>query len=290
MRISNANIYQRLMQDLQQGQRSMVEAGRQVATGRRYETISANPVSGAAVMRADQAIRQIEQNRRSIASVRTRLDAQEAAVGQFGDLLARAKELAVSQGGANANATTRAMTAQEVQSLIDQAVGLGNLRIGSEHIFGGAATGSPPFDAAGTWLGSGSGRQAEISPGTVIDTVHTGRELLVDTGVISSLVELRDALLADDATAIQASIGSIDSAFDASQVKLAETGARLARLDLASASLDSAEDAHKAERSTHADISLDEAFTRMSASQQAMEAAMLASSKILSTSLMEYLR
>ncbi len=290
MRISNANIYQRLLHDLQQGQRGMVAAGRQVATGLRYESISENPISGAAILRADHGLRQVEQYRRSISSVRTRLDAQEAAVSQFGDLLSRGKELALSQGGSNASAATRAMTAQEVQTLIDQAIGLGNLKVGGEHIFGGAATGTHPFDADGNWLGSGTGRKAEIGAGTVVDTVHTGQELLIDTGVISSLVALRDSLLANDVDGIRASVGQMDSAFDATQVRLAETGARLARLDLAVQGHDAAEDAHKAERSSHADISVEEAFTKMSASQQAMEAALLASSKILSTSLMEYLR
>src|SRR5690606_29160782 len=110
---------------------------------------------------------------------------------------------------------------------------------------------------AGNWVGSGVGRKAEIAAGTVMDTTHTGEELLVDTGVLASLVALRDALLADDVDGVRASVAQIDSAFDASQVKLAETGARLARLDLAIQGHDSAEDAHRAERSSHADISVE---------------------------------
>ena len=289
MRITNSMMQERLLRNLQEQGAQYLRASDQVTTGLRNSRISDDPVAGSQVLASDTALRAVEQYRRSVTSVQSRQAAEETTLDQLGDLLSRAKELATAQGSSTGNATTRAATAVEVQSLIDQAISLGNLRFGSDYLFGGLATDAPPFQPNGTYVGTPTGRQAEVGDGILVDTVHSGEELLVTSGVLTSLTALRDALLANDPAAVRTSGGPLDTAFNATQITLTEVGARTRNLELTTGSLTALQTALDAKRSAAAEIPLEEAMLNFSAIQTAMRAAYEATSRILQTSLTEYL-
>jgi flagellar hook-associated protein 3 FlgL len=289
MRITNTLMQERLLRNLQGQGSQLLRASDQVATGLRNSKISDDPVAGAQILATDTALRAVEQYRRSVTSVQARQAAEETTLDQLGDLLSRAKELATGQGSSTANATTRAATAIEVQSLIDQAISLGNLRFGSDYLFGGLDVSAPPFQANGTYVGTPTGRQAEVGDGVLVDTVHSGEQLLVSSGVLTSLTALRDALQANDAVAVRASGTALDQAFDATQLTLTEVGARTRNLELTTGSLTALETALTAKRAAAAEIPLEEAMLRLATIQTAMQAAYQATTRILQTSLTEYL-
>lgn len=289
MRITNSVMQERLLRNLQEQGAQLLRASDQVTTGLRNSKISDDPIAGSQVLSADAALRAVEQYRRSVTSVQSRQAAEETTLDQVGDLLSRAKELATAQGSATGNAATRAAAAVEVQSLIDQAISLGNLRFGNDYLFGGFATDAPPFQPNGTYVGTPTGRQAEVGDGILVDTVHSGEELLVTSGVLSSLTALRDALTANNPAGVLASGGPLDTAFNATQVTLTEVGARTRNLELTTGSLTALQTALEGRRSAAAEIPLEEAMLHFSAVQTAMAAAYEATSRILRTSLTEYL-
>lgn len=290
MRVTNNMRQALVLRDLQTGLARLAEAQQQVATGKRFTRPSEDPVAASRVMRADRDLRGIAQYRRNSTAVRVRVDSEEAALNQLTDLLARAKELGVSQGSDTATPSSRAETAAELDRIIEQVVALGNTKVGSEYLFGGGETASPPFQADGTYLGNDIGRQAEIAAGYVIDTNHTGRQLLVSSGVVTSLAAMRDALRAGTATGVAATIGGVDAAFDQVQVLLAETGARSRQLDTAAENLTASESTLTTGQSADQGISVEEAATRMVSVQTALQAALTSTSQVISMSLVNYLR
>lgn len=289
MRITNTLMQDRLLRNLQSQGSQLLRASDQVSTGLRNSKLSDDPVAGAQILATDTALRAVEQYRRSVTSVQARQAAEETTLDQLGDLLSRAKELATGQGSSTANAATRAATAIEVQSLIDQAISLGNLRFGSDYLFGGLDVSAPPFQPNGTYVGTATGRQAEVGDGILVDTVHSGQQLLVNSGVLTSLTALRDALQANDAVAVRASGSALDQAFDATQLTLTEVGARTRNLELTTGSLTALETALTAKRAAAAEIPLEEAMLRLATVQTAMQAAYQATTRILQNSLTEYL-
>src|SRR5262245_33134049 len=137
MRITNSLLQQRVLQNLQTNLAKFASTQGQIASGKRFERMSEDPLGGNQVMTADRALRGIEQYRRNSAAARTRTDAEEAALNQLTDLLTRAKELAVQEGSASGTALTRASVKAEVDGIIEQVVQLGNTQVGSEYIFAG---------------------------------------------------------------------------------------------------------------------------------------------------------
>jgi len=290
MRVTNRLMYEQVLQQVQKHLSELSRAQEQTSSGFRNNRISDDPVAGAQVLRADRTLRAVSQYRRAVSAVRTRQDTAEASLDQVTDILTRAKELATGQAGSTANGQTRAAAAAEVDQLLQQAISLGNSRVGNEFIFGGTATGAPPFQPDGTYIGTLSSRQTEIASGQVVEMVPTGQALLVDTGVISALTNLRDRLNANDSTGITTSLGEVDSSMDGVQSRLAEVGSRSRSLDAAGTELNGLEDAATKARSDAADVPLEESATTLAAAQTALQAAILSGTKLLDSNLLSKYR
>jgi flagellar hook-associated protein 3 FlgL len=279
-------MYEQVLQQVQKHLSELSRAQEQTASGFRNTRISDDPVAGAQVLRADRTLRAVSQYRRAVSAVRTRQDTAEAALDQVTDIMTRAKELGTGQAGSTANGQTRAAAAAEVDQLLQQAISLGNSRVGNEFIFGGTATGVPPFQANGTYVGTAASRQTEVASGQVVEMVPTGQALFVDTGVITTLTNLRDRLLANDDAGIMTSLGEVDTSMDGVQSRLAEVGSRSRSLDAAGTELDGLEDAATKGRSDAADIPLEESSTTLAAAQTALQAAILSGTKLLQSNLL----
>lgn len=290
MRITSGIIQQQLLKHVRSGLARMEEAQRRVTTGLRFERASEDPGAAADVMRINQTLRAIDQQRRNGAAVRTRLDTQEAVLSQVTDLLTRAKELAVSEANGTATGQTRAAAAAEVSALFDQVVSLGNTRIGDEFVFGGNATAAPPFLADGTYVGDAGVRQVEIGDGQLVAAGDSGQTLLVASGVLTALAAVRDQLALNDQAGIQASIGTLDTAFGEVQTLLAGTGSRVRQLDVASQNADALESTLNLRRADRQEVNVEEAALDLYAAQTALEASYLAVSRVLDTTLTNYLR
>lgn len=290
MRVTDGHRHQTVLHRLADGQEAVFRANRQAATGQRHARLSDAPAIGRQVVGIDSALRALAQYQRNASAVRHRLEHEEAALQQVTDILARATELATGQAGSTANAATRAATAAEVSQLRQQVIQLGNLQVGGEFLFGGHATGAPPFLSTGAYIGTATSRQIELGAGQLTDTVHSGQQMLVDSGVLAALEALETALLADDAPGILASLAPLDGAFQGVQMLLAEVGGRDQALTLVSESLTARADSLMTRRSGLSDISLEEAVLNLSSAQTALEAAYLTTSRTLSLTLAEYLR
>lgn len=287
--MTNRMLQERVLRDLQAGLSSLAEAQREAATGRRVATMSDDPVAGVLVMQVDRNLRGLEQYRRNVTSVRTKLDAEEAALDQVGTLLSRARELGVEQATATATPQTRAAAAAEVDRILDQVISLANTRVGREFVFGGTATAAPPFQGT-TYVGNGTAQRAEISAGTLVDVNHPGDQVFVSSGVLGSLQALSTALKTGSGPAVGGTLQAVADAFDAVQVVLADTGARLRQLDVAGANMDALQSSYELQRSEAVEVPLEQAATRFLGLQNALQAALATASRVLNTSLAEYLR
>jgi flagellar hook-associated protein 3 FlgL len=290
MRITDAMVYTRSLQQVENQFNALDQASAQVSTGQRNATISDDPVAGGQVMQIDAATRGVTQYLRNISSVQTGLSGEESTLNQLTDLLSRAKELATEQAGSNGDAQTRAAAGAEVSQLLAQAVSLGNLKIGDQYVFAGTATDAEPFQADGSYVGNTAQRQAEIGNGVTVNTTHTGAQLFVDSGAMQSLTALQNALNSNDSNAILASMTGLDTAFDATQNNLADVGARTDALTSATNAFTAQQTSLSTARSNAADIPIEEASLNLASIQTALQAGLLATSKILNTSLVNYLQ
>lgn len=290
MRISNASLHQRVLKNLQSNLVRLARAQDKATTGLRVSRPSDDPVATTRILRGDSQLQAIAQHRRNVTAVRTRLDTQEAVLDQVTDILGRAKELGMVGGSSNSTPEGRRAMGLEVGRLLEQVVALGNTRIGDEFVFGGTATGSPPFQPDGTYVGNTGVRRTELQPGQVVEFGHHGQELLVDTGVIATLTSLRDQLLGNDPDAVRTTLTTLDTSFGQVQGFIGDVGARVRQLDVTLQNLEALDAGETIRRSALMDVPLEEAAMELAGVQTSLQAAMLATSRLLQTSLTEYLR
>lgn len=290
MRVTDYQRHLVVLQQLAAGNSAVARASAQVSSGQRVERLSEDPVSGRQIVAIDRALRAASQYQRNAGAVRHRLDGEETALQQITDLLARAQEVATGQAGSTANAATRAAAAAEVLQLRLQVIALGNTHQGGEFLFGGLATDVPPFQSDGTYVGTPTSRLWESGAGPPAETVHSGQEMLVDSGVLDALAGLETALLANDTAGVTTSLSGLSGAFDNVQSLLAQVGGRQLGIDLTLDMLSARTDSLTARRSQLADIPLEEAALGLSAAQTALQSAYLATANSLSLTLASYLK
>jgi flagellar hook-associated protein 3 FlgL len=307
MRITNNFIQANALANLQTNMQRMSESQQQVSSGLRIQKASDDPAGASRAIQTRGSIRALDQYQRNISLANTRAATEETALSQLGDILTRAKQLAISQGTATADANTRATTKVEVDQLLQAAIQLGNTQDGDEYLFGGKWADQAPFDAAQTGqapyyvsLDPDTGlprepsgvNQTEISAGRYMQATHDGKQVLIDSGVLAALKELSDALADTSApqTAIQTSAGSLDTAFDNLQVLIGENGARVNQLDVTSANLAAFSINLKTLKSDVEEVDIEQAVTELVSRQTAYQAAMLATSRVMGLTLADYLR
>ena len=279
---------------LQQTLSQMQVAQQQVSTGLRIQSMSDDPGAASQVMQANGTLRALAQYKRNIQSGTARSQAEETSLNSLTDLLTRARELAISQASDTADAGTRLTTKSEVDQLLDEARSLGNTQFENSYLFGGYdsktlpfPSTTPPFTNPSPPAGQ---TQTEIGPGQYSAATHDGQQVFVDTGVLQALSDLSTALGSNDATAIQQSIGTISTAFDGVQRLLGDVGAWQNSFQVASSNIDALSANVTAFKSNLSDADMEQSMTELLSRQNTYQAAMLATSRIMSLTFTDYLR
>jgi len=294
MRVTTTQLYSRLQTDLQTALRRVADGQYQISSGKRFGVVSEDPFDGVRVLSSQRDLRALEQYRRNTSELRTRLDTQQGTIDQVLDVIDTMRDTAIQQGTATASADTRRATARDMERAIEQLVNLGNVRIGNEYLFGGLESTTAPFTftAPGTMASTGASgrRNYEVADNTLIQGPHDGTALYDSTGVITAANALRVALDANDLPAIGAAAEQLNQAFGQVSAIQGEVGALQRSLDNNENLLDIRENLFTATRDGAWNVDVAEATVKLSEAQQALQAAMLAASKTLNTSLVDYLR
>ncbi len=292
MRITNQVLYS---QALGSTQRLMAEIGdlqRTITSGLRVERPSDDPAAIGSIMKTSGGLRALEQYRDNLGIAQSRLSLENGVLDQITDVLTRAKELALGQGGATASTETREAVRKEVEGLTAHLIDLGNTQFTGSYLFGGAYADQRPFSTAGVDPARppADDFMVEGGAGRTFLGNHGGQEVFVDSGALDALAALSQALASDSPDGIQSAIGDIDDAFHAVQALTADVGARMNRADRALENLDSLEMELLEQRSGLQDTDMEEAITKLVNRQVTYEAAMMANARIMNLTLTDYLR
>ena len=317
MRVTTAGQTQAIIARLMDSSSKLGDAQDQVASGLKVAKMSDDPTAASQVVRDQTALRGIDQYSRNATSIGTSLDSEDSALQQITDILNRAKELGTAANSATASATSRAASAAEVQQLFNQAVSTGNTKVGDTYLFGGTNNdGREPFDATqpnfvptdpSTTTGGApvprypvGERSLDVGAGgQTLAGAHDGTSVLLGTtngvpdsskGVLAALQQLQQSLSSTDPSTISGSLTSIDTAFDAVQVRVSDLGARQNRVDAVKTSLTALQSTFTQQKSDLSEVDTAQAYTEMVARQTAYQTAMMASSKVMGLSLTDYLK
>lgn len=196
---------------------------------RRMDMVEQQAITGQKLMRPSdipEAIAEAQNLRAAIAdqgvfrtnasSAMAMLDVADQALGSAADLISRAREIAVAMASDTYDASARALSATEVEQLLEELVQVANTRSGDRYLFAGTAFKSPAFAADGAYLGSTSAAAVLVGPGSWAETGFPGSEVFGQpASAFQAIAGLAAALRSGDTQAIQDAIDPLVASFDA---------------------------------------------------------------------------
>lgn len=291
MRVTEKMIFEGAASTAGKARARAEEAMEQASTGLRVSHPGDDPgAAGLIAFHRMGAIR-FDSIVQSVTRATDELGAADGALNGVGNVLSRARELAVQLSNSTYSASERATAASEVSGLLQQTVGLLNTRVGNRYIFGGTSDATPPFDATGGYLGDVGTRQVEIAPGIWQDASVRADVALKGVGggtdVLATLTALSSALASNDVAGVQASLTGLDAGIG--QVAAARSGAGTAMsvLDAAAEAGRAGKDSEEITLSNLADADAIESASRLALAERALDAALTASARSFRLSLLD---
>ncbi|TSA10910.1 MAG: flagellar hook-associated protein 3 [Deltaproteobacteria bacterium] len=299
MRITMNNIYGSIISNLDKLADDMRTLNETISSGRKYTTLSDDPVSLISALGIRSIIDETKQYERNVTYGISWTDSAEIALRQTDEIQSRAREIAVQTANATQSAATRASAAVEVGHLIEQMVALGNSQVAGEYIFSGQKTNISPFtydSVAGTVTYNGDENDIDIRVGRNNSATinKNGKDAFMDgnetSNLFTYLIDLKVALEGNNVTGIQDSLGNLSDAADYINEKIADFGAKRNKLDMKKYIYAELQLSNTERLSDIEDTDLAEAILNLKTKEVAYQAALTAASKVMQLSLVDFMR
>jgi flagellar hook-associated protein 3 FlgL len=182
MRISTIATYNKGLSNIQRVTNAGAESQNQIATGRKFNKPSDDPVAATRILQINQELAIRDQFKRNITSVTNRLSLEEAVLVGVGDILQRIRDISIQAGDGSLSQEDRTFLAEEVDIRTDEMLGLLNTKDSSgEFIFAGYKGSTQPFVDGGSggykFQGDEGERLVQIGASTFVASRDSGKQI-----------------------------------------------------------------------------------------------------------------
>jgi flagellar hook-associated protein 3 FlgL len=185
MRISTAQIHQLAVQAMLDQQAQLSKTQSQVATGKRVQTPSDDPVAAVQINNLSQAQSQNGQFTKNSGAATTRLQLEEQSLNDANTVLQRVRELAVQANTATLNNSDRQSIATELKSRQDELLAIANRKDSNgEYLFAGLSGSTQPFVRSNggsvQYQGDSGARQIQVDASLSVQDSDPGDRLFMN--------------------------------------------------------------------------------------------------------------
>lgn len=179
MRISDKMNQNQFLNNIQKNRTELSGLQNQAATMKRINKPSDDPVGAAKALQNRTENKNLEQFDRNILFATSFLENSESTLSQVGEVIVRAKELAM-QGASDTNGgLPRSMIAEEISQISRSIVEMSNRRFGDRYIFAGYNTTTQPFTPDGEYRGDNGQIQIQNHKGQFLPMNLTGAQVFL---------------------------------------------------------------------------------------------------------------
>ena len=236
MRITNRLITEKTISNLSDNLDRLFRLQQKVASQKQYLSASENPSAAVMGVQLRSNIKTIEAYQDTAVSTRDWMSASELSMQQLSDLNLNGISLVTKGLNDALGPDERKIIAEELNGMLKQAVSLGNSKHQNRYIFSGTATRTEPFsiDTSGAvdavqFDGNMAIINREIAPGEQIDVNINAPSAI--TPFLESLIEARDALLANDMITLRTNLDHIQAAHENITTIITDIGSRIRNVE-----------------------------------------------------------
>jgi len=239
MRVTNKMTADLITRDLFKAQQLLLDAQVRVATGKRINKPSDDPIGMGKVLDYRKIISSIGQYNENIATGKNQIEFTSTILDEVDSLLSDAKEWALKYATGSDIPSNAAQV--EVENIYDSIMDIANTKIGNNYIFAGHITDTVPFTRDANFNASYAGDDGDVNV-LVGDNVQvkinaTGQDIFDVNGlgggtdIFASLQRLITALSTDDRDAAFAEVANLESGIQQVQNVATEASVYYNRLD-----------------------------------------------------------
>lgn len=297
-RVTNLGLNSSVLRTNQKTLARLATYQEQLATGKKLNRVSDDPVAAKQSLRYRRDTFDAQKYLDNVDKATAFMNASDSALAEMAQVLDGAKSLAVQGANGTQDASSRKVLAQSVDSLLTRLIDLGNTVHDGRYVFAGTRTvdEDPPFarDADDTrvdYRGNLDTFQVQIGPHASVTVNQNGYDLFKGgTDVFDTLVQLRDALLANDGQTVNDLIATVDLTHEQINNLQGAMGGRLQRLELSRNQLEDGKVFTEGLISKAEDVDLTQVISELQLSQVALEAGLQAGARVLQPTLLDFLR
>jgi flagellar hook-associated protein 3 FlgL len=292
MRITSQMVTRQFNQNLQKNNQAIYSLQGQIASGKKYEKISDNPIEAMKGLKHRSSLVQIEQYQKNAQDGIDRLTEVDDALGNVTEVMQRIRELTVQAGNDTNNADDRKSMAIEIRSLKEQLVTLANTTYNGSYLFSGMDHDKAPVQGgevqnvgqtAMNWeIGKGNPVDVNVSAGAVFGFKAAGKNLLETVDVLAQTIENGESpsdLLA-----------TVDQQLNNVLAQQSAVGAKTNLLEMAAKKLDQASFLQTKVLSKTEDTDIAKAYMELSTHQTSLQASLAAGARIMQQTLVDFLK
>jgi len=299
MRVSERQRYDTVSNRVERAKdqnRSMLE---QISSQKRLNRISDDPVGMTQAIRTRDRIGTVEQFQKNTDFAKGFLEKSETVISQIHDSLIRAKELAVSMASDTYNAPAREATAREIKELMNSVIQLGNSTFGNRYVFGGFRTQTPPLSIDGQFLGDDGKIFLQTSRDGFQQINAAARDLFEANpedrerghfNMMDSLEMLYNGLNDNNKDSIRSALSELEYQMDKASSFQATLGGMWNAVGMASERLEKEEETARGALSEIEDVDVYKATSDFKRTETILQSTLLASTKLLQPSLLNFLK
>lgn len=265
----------------------LYRATRRASSGLKVEMPSDGPAAYSAIAAYDGAITRLGKRAEIVGRAADVLNLADGSLASAADVVSHARELALEMSNGHIDAATRARAATEVTALREEVLKLANTKAPDRYLFAGTADATPPFTAAGAFVGNDHAIEAETSDGVLVRVNASGAKAFTAAGgrdVLADLANLATALGANNVAGIEQSLTDLDAAHGQIIAARSEIGVTVARLRSASDMTTAILTTLRGARAGEAEADPLEAFSTLTIAKSSYERSIQVTAQILAVS------
>lgn len=305
MRITNNMLINNMVNYITNNMTRMDRYQSQLATGKKIQVPSDDPVVAARALKLRTDVAEIAQYQRNLKDAKSWLDITETALNDMGEIFQRVRELAVGSDGGE-NAEDLRVTAKEIEQLRKQLISLSNTTYAGRYVFSGYKTDEPFMKDDGTFaiavdntvenikyeIGIGDDININVPGG---DLFNNGASVTADdigtTGkFIQDFDELLAALNAANYSVISAKVADFSNNIDNLLRVRADVGARINRLELTANRMQNDNTNFTKLMSENENVDMTDTIMNLKNEENVYRASLAGGARIIMPSLIDFLR
>lgn len=294
MRVTNRMQTIQISNTLQQGEDRLNTLMQQSATGLRVTQPSDDPLATEQILALKGTLSSNTQYAKNMTMGNSWLTAQDSALSGANSALVRLKQLAVMLSSDTYSASDRANEVAEVNQIKQQLINLGNSQVGTQYVFAGSKTNTPPFDATGAYQGNDDAVSIQIDGSNTAVINSSGGKIFAGTAggvdIMTAVSNFASALSTNNLAGIQQAMTDFDNGTTRVLAARADVGARINLLETAGTMNDSLNVNLQKVISDNQDVDTAKVYSDLAQQQTAFQAALQATSIVENISLVDYIK